>query len=259
MPVLIALVAFLASVLLPVSPVHAQPLNTILAPSGKLRVGVYPGSPTSLIEWPGTGEKRGVAVEVGAELARRLGLELELVTFRRPAEVLEALKDGRIDLALTNATPDRARLVDFGPPVVTLELGFLVLSQSTSTTLSALDRPEITVGVSKGSTSEKALPPRLPSARIATAASLDEAAAMLLRGEIEAFATNKAVLFEMADRHPGTTVLDATWGTEHLALALPKGREVARAYLDTFSRDPDIADLIRGAARRAGLRGQAPQ
>ncbi|RTL72187.1 MAG: transporter substrate-binding domain-containing protein [Hyphomicrobiales bacterium] len=245
-------------VLVSVSGVTAQSPQSILAPSGKLRVGVYPGSPTSMIEVPGGGERRGIAVEVGAELARRLGVEPELVILRRPAEVLEALKEGKADLALTNATPERAKIVDFGPPVVALELGFLVRAQARETTLAALDHPDVTIGVSKGSTSEKALPPRLPQAKFATAVSLDEAAGMLLRGDIAAFATNKAVLFEMADRHPGTVVLDASWGTEHLALAIPKGREAAHAYLEAFSRDATVAELIRGAASRAGLRGQAP-
>jgi polar amino acid transport system substrate-binding protein len=255
MRLLIAMCVVLASV----SGVSAQPVQSILAPSGKLRVGVYPGSPTSMIEVPGGGERRGIAVEVGAELARRLGVERELVIFRRPAEVLEALKEGKADLALTNATPERAKVVDFGPPVVTLELGFLVLKQAAGTSLAALDHPDVTIGVSKGSTSQKALPLRLPQAKFATAASLEEAAGMLLRGDIAAFATNKAVLFEMADRHPGTVVLDASWGTEHLALAVPKGREAAHAYLDAFSRDATIAELIRAAASRAGLRGQAPR
>lgn len=48
----------------------------ILAPSGRLRIAVYPGSPTSLVKL--AGQERGVTVEIGRELARRLGVPAEL-------------------------------------------------------------------------------------------------------------------------------------------------------------------------------------
>jgi polar amino acid transport system substrate-binding protein len=45
----------------------------VLAPTGTLRVGVYPGSPTSLVVNPKTGERAGVAMELGQALGNRLG------------------------------------------------------------------------------------------------------------------------------------------------------------------------------------------
>ena len=36
----------------------------ILAPTGKLRVGVYPGSPTSMVKDNATGETRGMSVDI---------------------------------------------------------------------------------------------------------------------------------------------------------------------------------------------------
>jgi ABC-type amino acid transport substrate-binding protein len=50
----------------------------VLAPSGTLRVGVFP-SPTSILHDPVSGEVKGVTVAVGRELARRLGVAMELV------------------------------------------------------------------------------------------------------------------------------------------------------------------------------------
>src|SRR5262249_60978753 len=45
-----------------------------LAPGGKLRVGVYAGSPTSMVRDARTGEPRGVSYELGRELASPLGV-----------------------------------------------------------------------------------------------------------------------------------------------------------------------------------------
>jgi polar amino acid transport system substrate-binding protein len=47
---------------------------------------------------------------------------------------------------------------------------------------------------------------------------------MLSQGRLNAFATNKAILFEMSDSLPGSRVLDGRWGVEHLAIAIPKNR-----------------------------------
>lgn len=83
-----------------------------LAPTGVLRVGVYSGSPTSLILDPRTGAKVGIAHDLGAKLASDLGVPLELLEFRRVAEVIDALKVGRVDFTFTNATTVRAKDMD---------------------------------------------------------------------------------------------------------------------------------------------------
>lgn len=87
------------------------------------------------------------------------------------------------------------------------------------------------------------------------APSLAAAAEMLKRGELDAFATNKAVLFELADGLPGACVLEGRWGLEHLAIAVPKGRSGAAPYLRGFAETVSRQGLVRAAADRAGLRG----
>jgi len=42
----------------------------ILAPSGTLRAGLYPGTPTSILPDAGSGEPRGVGYDLGKEFAR---------------------------------------------------------------------------------------------------------------------------------------------------------------------------------------------
>jgi ABC-type amino acid transport substrate-binding protein len=97
-----------------------------LAPAGKLRVGVYPDSPFSMIRDPASGEMKGIAVELGKALAVRLDIPYEQVEFRRPVEIYEALKAGQIDITIANATPARADEFAWSPPLLLIELGFLV-------------------------------------------------------------------------------------------------------------------------------------
>ena len=232
-------------------------VRQVLAPSGRLRVGVYPGSPTSWVRNPRTGESAGVALELGQRLAQQLGVAVQVVEFARVAEIIEALKTGQVDMTFTNASPARARDVDFTMPLVQLELGLLVPAGSDITTFAGADRAGVRIGVSQGSSSQSALGQRLQNARVVPASSLEVAQQMLQAGQMDAFATNKGILFEMAEKLPGYRVLDDRWGLESLAIAVPKGREAGRAFLQAFAEQVQARGDLKNMAERAGLRGMA--
>jgi len=78
---------------------------------------------------------------------------------------------------------------------------------------------------------------------------------MLADGRIDAFATNKATLFEMAEKLPGSKVLDGHWGVERHAIAIPKGREAGLPFVRKFTDDVKAEGLVAAAISRAGLRG----
>lgn len=234
-------------------------IRQALAPTGTLRIAVYPGSPTSMVKAPGSEEMRGLSVELGRELARRLGVPSEVLVFQRVAEVVDALKQGRADVTITNATPARARDVDFTPPLVALELGYLSLPASPVQSLAEVDKPGVRIGVSQGSSSQGVLSRELKQASVVPVPSLQVAARMLRERELDAFATNKAILFELADNVPGARVLDGRWGLEHLALAVPQGRQVAAPWLREFAEAVKREGRVKEASARAGLRGAIEQ
>ncbi len=237
------------------APAPTAEARQALAPTGTLRVAVYPGSPTSMVRGPGPDEMRGLTVEVGRALAERLGVPAEIVVFDRVAEVVAALKAGRADMTITNATPERAVDLDFTAAVVALELGVLVRQGSPVVAVDAIDGAGLRIGVSQGSSSQRVLGPRLKRSTLVAAASLPAAAAMLKSGELDAFATNKGILYELADRVPGARVLPGAWGQENLALGVPKGREAGREFLRLFQAELRGNGLVQRAAERVGLRG----
>lgn len=229
-------------------------IRPILAPSGALRVALYTGTPTSILPDPTAGGPKGVGYDLGKELARRLEVTYAPVVFSKNAEVLEAVKTGQADVALTNATAARAREMDFGPPVFEVELGYLVKG-SAVTTLAEVDAPGIRVGVTAGSSSDATLSRDLKQAEIVRAANFDAAIEMLSKGQLNAYATNKASLFEMADKLPGSKVLDGRWGVEHFAIGIPKGRDQGMAFIRRFTEAAKSEGLVKAAITRAGLRG----
>ena len=239
-------------------PLDARALQRqTLAPEGVLRVGVYAGSPTSLVRTGAQGEVAGLAYELGHALGQRLAVPVQIREYPRVAEVLRALKAGEIDLTFTNASPARAREVDFTPPLLRLELGLLVPAGSRIARFADLDREGVRVGVSQGSSSQAALSNQLRQAQVQAMPSLAEARQRLAGGQLDAFATNKGILFELADQLPGFVVLSDRWGLEQLALAVPQGRAQGMPLLREFADDMVRSGQVQAMARRAGLRGMA--
>jgi polar amino acid transport system substrate-binding protein len=78
---------------------------------------------------------------------------------------------------------------------------------------------------------------------------------MLKSGKVDAFAANKANLFEMSDRLPGSRVLDGRIAVDHISIAVVKGRRSAIPFLETFVADARSKGLIKAASARAALRG----
>ena len=227
----------------------------VLAPSGKLRVGLYPGSPTSIIPAPSPGDVRGVGHDIGRDFARRLGVPFEPVVFEKNADVQEAAKAGRVDLVLTNATPVRQEYMDFSPTLLEIEQGMLVPRDSPIKTDAEVDRPGVRVGVSQGSTSQAALTRELKNATVVPTPSLQAAAQMLAAGKIDVFSSNKAILFEMSDGVPGSRVLPGRWGLERLSFGIPKGRQAALPLVGQLVEAARADGAVQAAVERAGVRG----
>jgi polar amino acid transport system substrate-binding protein len=227
-----------------------------LAPTGALRVGVYRGSPTSMLV-DGAGQRTGVSYELGQLLGQRLQVPVQVVEYSRVAEVIDGLKANQVDFTVTNASAARAQIVDFSKPLISLELGYLVPALSPVQTVADVDRSGVRVGVTEGSSSQGVLGRQFKAAKVVPVPSLKVAADMLQAGQLDAFATNKAILNELADTVPGARILEGRWGLEHMAIAIPKGREGSLPQLDTFAQQLQKDGTLAAVIRRAGLRGTA--
>ena len=234
----------------------SQDVRHAIAPTGVLRVGVYSGSPTSFVRSK-DGREAGLSLEMGRMLGQRLGVPVQVVQFDRIALILAAMKKGDIDFTFTNATEERRKDLDFSPAIVRLELGYLVPAVSRLPNADAVDTAGIRVGVTQGSSSEHVLSQRFHEAQLVTAASLPQAVDMLKRGAIDVYATNKGILYELADQVPSSRVLPGRWGVENLAIAYPKGRDGAAGYYAKFAEQLRGSQELKEMIARAGLRGAA--
>jgi len=227
-------------------------IQQVLAPTGSLRVALYTGTPTSVLT---STDLRGVGYDLGKELARRLNVPFEPIIFTKNADVLDAVKTGRADVAFTNASAERAKDMDFTQPYLLIELGYLARENAPVEGLADVDRPGVRVGVTAKSSSEGVLSHDLKNAQVVPVETVKVGVQMLSAGTLDLYATNKATLFEMMDQLPGSRVFEGQWGDERHALAIPKGRDSGLPYARAFIADAIASGLVKSAVDRSGLRG----
>lgn len=249
----LAFVALLAGAFAPAKAADTDVAH-ILAPTGKLRAALYPGTPTSILPDPG-GHPRGVGYEIGKVLAEKLHVPYDPVVYSKNAEVQEAIKTGAADVAFTNASPARAKVVDFGPVYLRIELGYLLPEGSPIKDIGEIDTAGHRIGVTTHSSSDAELSRDLKNVTMVRIATVNEAADQLKAHQIDAFATNKATLFELSEKVPGSHVLEGRWGEERHAIAIPKGREAGLDFIRGFTEEIGKSGLVQDAAQRAGLKG----
>ncbi len=237
---------------------HSAPtpeVRQVLAPTGKLRVGLVLGAPASVIRESASGEMKGVLFDLGKELARRMGVPFEPVVYPSIEALLDGAKSGEWDVASFGVNPARAKEFDFTAPLLETEFGYLVSSGSSISTLADVDRPGIRVGVPEKSAADAVLSRALKNAVLVRGPGLAAGLEMLKSGKVDVFATAKANLFEMSDQLPGSRVLAGSYATNTLAMAIPKGRDLGMAYARKFVEDAKSEGLVKAGVERAGLRG----
>jgi polar amino acid transport system substrate-binding protein len=229
--------------------------RTALAPTGKLRVGLYTGNPLSVIRDPASQDMKGMAFELGKEMARRLGVPFEPVVYPSVGAVMDATKSGQWDVAFFLINPTRTPDVDFTSALVELELGYLIPSGSSISTLADVDRSGMRVAVTEKGQADVILSRSLKQAVVVRAPGLAAVVERLRSGNADAIAANKTILHELSRQLPGSRILDGRFAAERLAMALPKGRERGMAYARRFVEDAKAQGLVNAAMEAAGARG----
>jgi polar amino acid transport system substrate-binding protein len=229
--------------------------STAVAPMGKLRIA-FLLSPIYATKDSATGELKGVAIDLGQELARRIGVPFEPVIYTSVPEVLGGAKTDTWDVALMGINTERAAVMDFSAPYMEVEQGYLVRTGVSISTESDVDKAGIRVGVIEKAGADVLLSRTLKDAVLIRAASVPELYALLDAGKVDVISATKATLFAAAGSRPGSRVLDGRILVEPIGMGVPKGRDgAAAAYVGKFVQDAKAEGIVKSAIERAGLRG----
>jgi polar amino acid transport system substrate-binding protein len=240
------------------SPGQDRPGLRELAPTGRLRLGIGV-APVSSAFWAtrdaATGQPRGVTVDLGRALAQWLGLPLDLQAYNSSGEVTEAGARAEWDAAFMPVDAERAAKVDFAPPYYLFTSTYLVPANSPIRSLGEVDRAGVRVVGVANTTTIRSAARALRNTTPTGAGSVDEILELLRSGRADAVALGRESLDSLAERLPGSRVLDGHFHASGVAPAVPKGRPAALALLTEFIEAAKRDGLVRRALDANGIRG----
>ncbi|MGZ5233674.1 MAG: ABC transporter substrate-binding protein [Burkholderiales bacterium] len=226
-----------------------------LAPTGKLRVGLNMSNFLLTRTYSATGEPAGVAVDLGRELARRLGFPIELVPYPNPGALADAARSGVWDVGFLGAEPQRANEIDFTAAYVEIEATYLVPPGSSLRSIDDVDRDGIRVAVPTKSAYELYLTRSLKHAKLVHEKGADNAFKRFLDDKLDALAGLKPRLVTDRDNLPGSRILDGRFTAVQQAVGTPKGRNNGARYLREFVEEIKAAGVVARAIESNGVRG----
>jgi len=221
-----------------------------LAPGGRLRAAINFGNSVLAQPDPAGGAPRGVSAELARELARRLGVAIDYVTFDAAGKVFDALKAGAWDIAFLAVDPVRAAGIAFTAPYVVIEGTYVVPADSPLRAIEDVDRAGVRVAVARGSAYDLYLTRTLKHATLIRAPSGAEAFDLFVKDRLEAAGGVRQPIMAFAQAHPGMRVMPGRFMAIEQAMGVPKGRDVG--YLRKFVEEMKASGFVARALKASG-------
>ena len=233
----------------------ADGLKDEIAPTGKLRVAIAI-SPAGGAFWSTKTEAgyAGVPVDLGKAMAAQLGVPVEYVAHQNSGQITDAAGKGTWDVTFLPKDPERESKMAFGPIYEVADATYIVKPGSTVTNFATLDQAGAKVAAVNATTTMRGAIAHLKNAKVTGYQTYDEIFGLLKSGEIDAFALSRDQLNNMAQKIPGTRVLDETFKKTVTAVAVPLGHSQALAFATTFMTDAIGSGTLRKAYDANGLK-----
>jgi polar amino acid transport system substrate-binding protein len=236
-------------------PALADGLKDEIAPTGKLRIAIAI-SPAGGAFWSTRTESgyAGVPVDLGKEMAAKLGVPVEYVVYQNSGQITDAAAKGSWDVTFLPRDPERETRMMFGPVYEVADATYIVKPGSSVTNFATLDQSGTTVAAVNNTTTMRGAIAHLKHAKVTGYQTYDEIFDLLKNGKADAFALSRDQLNKMAQKIPGTRVLDETFKKTVTAVAVPLGHPQALGFVTAFMTDAVADGTLRKAYDNNGLK-----
>jgi polar amino acid transport system substrate-binding protein len=226
-----------------------------LAPSGRLRVGLNYGNFLLVLKDAPGGEPRGVAPDLGRELARRIGVPVQFVKFDSAGKLADGVRSGMWDVAFLGNEPQRANEIAFSSAYLEIPVTYLVPAGSPLHKLADVDREGVRIAVADKSAYHLFLMRNLKHAELIAADGIDASGKLFVEEKLEALAGLKPRLLADARKLPGSRVLEGQLTAVQQSIGTPRSREAAARYLREFAEDVKRSGFVAEAIARHKVPG----
>lgn len=196
-----------------------------------------------------------MSVDLAMELAQRLGVPVELVTFDAAGKVFDAARSNAWDIAFLAVDPARAADIGFTAPYLEIEGVYLVPADSPIRGNADVDRDGVRVAVARGSAYDLFLSRTLKRATLVRAPTSPDAVDLFARERLDVSAGVRQQQVAAAARLPNTRLLSERFMAIGQAAGVPRGRDAGLRYVRAFLEEAKASGFIAAALARHRIDG----
>jgi polar amino acid transport system substrate-binding protein len=215
-----------------------------LAPSGVLRAGINMSNFLLVTGKTPSGDPQGVAPDMAAEIARRLGVPVAYVQFERPSKLADAAGTNTWDIGLIGAEPQRAEKITFTDAYCEIEATYLVQPNSPFQTVADVDRAGSRITVRRGAAYDLWLERNIKHATVLRSDSADGPFNQFVAEKLDAFAGLRPGLLEDVKKLPGARILPGHFMTVQQAIGTAKPNTAGAGFLRDFVAEAKKSGLV---------------
>jgi polar amino acid transport system substrate-binding protein len=215
-----------------------------LAPTGVLRAGINMSNGLLVTGRSPSGDPAGVAPDMAAEIARRLGVPVVYVKFERPSTLADAAGTNAWDIGLIGAEPARAEKIVFTPAYCEIEATYLVPAGSPFQAVGDVDRAGTRIAVRRGSAYDLWLERNIKHATMVRSDMADGPFNQFVADKLEALASLRTQLLEDVKKLPGARILPGNFTTVQQAIGTEKKNAAGAAFLRDFVAEAKRSGLV---------------
>jgi polar amino acid transport system substrate-binding protein len=235
----------------------SEQVKTELAPGGVLRAGLNLSNFLLVSGKTASGDPAGVAPDMAAEIARRLGVPVTYVSYKTPGELADAAETGAWDIGLIGAEPQRAEKIAFTPAYVEIEATYLVPAGSPIRTLADVDRPGVRISVTGRSAYGLWLDRNIEHATLMRTGTLDSAYEQFVNDKLDVLAGLRLRLLSDVEKLPGARILDGKFTAVQQAIGTGRRNAAAAAFLRDFVDEAKASGFVQRLIDKHKVRGLA--
>ncbi|MBO0765589.1 MAG: transporter substrate-binding domain-containing protein [Hyphomicrobiaceae bacterium] len=233
----------------------SEQVKTELAPGGVLRAGLNLSNFLLVSGRTQSGEPVGVAPDMAAEIARRLGVRVTYVSYKTPGELADAAETGAWDIGLIGAEPQRAEKIAFTPAYVEIEATYLVPAGSPIQALADVDRPGVRICVTGRSAYGLWLDRNIKHATLVKTGTLDSAYDEFVRDKLDVLAGLKPRLLSDVEKLPGARILEGKFTAVQQAIGTGRRNTAGAQFLRDFVEEAKASGLVASLINKHNVRG----
>ena len=226
-----------------------------LAPTGVLRAGINMSNFLLVTGKTAAGDPQGVAPDMAAEIAKRLGVPVAYVKYERPSILADAAGTNAWDIGLIGAEPQRAAKIAFTPAYCEIEATYLVPAGSPLQSVTDVDRPGVRITVRRGAAYDLWLERNIKQATVLRSDSADGPLNQFVGEKLEALAGLRPGLLEDVKKVPGGKILPGNFMTVQQAIGTAKPNTEGAAFLAGFVEEAKRSGLVARLIEKHHVKG----